>query len=439
MSGRLLALTKNLLTAIVTLAVLIGGLEGVVRGLDLFARERAAVRSGPAAADADRESSIGYLIHPFLGWSVPPREGLDNFLQQNDFFPEGQPSDWAIGNSYFNVFGYRSSISDYRSLREDQHVVGVFGGSVAAQLAVVGGDYLVAELERRYPPLEGRVVVLNLGGGGYKQPQQVNTLVQMAMLGVPFDLILNVDGLNEVVFGAVDGHRHGIHPIFPSYGTYLNVLAFATGSVSNRQIETTAAILAAREKSRRLAALGTTHPVLRRSEVAAAVLGSFILTHQRRSERLEAELQRIDAERDRPLPLAEIPDPCLGAPDACWGVIADLWSNASRLMNALAEGLGARYAHFLQPNQYVPGSKRLSPQEQKVAYQEGVFSHNVPLGYPHLQSRGERLRTDGVAYHDLSGIFEDVGEPLYIDACCHLNAKGYELLAAAIVERLDDP
>ena len=42
----------------------------------------------------------------------------------------------------------------------------------------------------------------------------------------------------------------------------------------------------------------------------------------------------------------------------------------------------------------------------------------------------------GVAYFDLTGIFADNRETLYRNECCHLNGRGNELLAAAMVQRL---
>lgn len=368
---------------------------------------------------------------------MPSRDGLDDFLQRNAFFPDGPPSDWAIRNSSFNVFGYRSAVSDYRNLRLDQYVVGIFGGSVAGQLAVIGGDRLVTDLERRNPTLKGRVVLVNLTGGGYKQPQQINTLVEMIMLGVPFDLIINIDGLNEVAFGGTDAHFHGIHPIFPSYGHLRTTLEFGTGSMSNQKIREAAEILKLRKKVRSLANLGAIHPMLRRSAVARAFLGSLILDRERRIQRLEGEIQSIDREHPRSLPLPVIPDPCLGKPDACWRLIADLWRRASQSMDALSRGLGARYVHFLQPSQYVPGSKHLSSQERAGAFvASGPFGRGVLAGYPYLQRSGASLRARGISFYDLTGVFEEVDDTLYIDDCCHLNVDGYHLLAARIVADL---
>ena len=46
------------------------------------------------------------------------------------------------------------------------------------------------------------------------------------------------------------------------------------------------------------------------------------------------------------------------------------------------------------------------------------------------------LRREGVRFHDLRMIFEDVAEPLYIDNCCHLNDEGYERIARRIAHTI---
>jgi hypothetical protein len=53
-------------------------------------------------------------------------------------------------------------------------------------------------------------------------------------------------------------------------------------------------------------------------------------------------------------------------------------------------------------------------------------------GWPHLAAAGGELAAAGVAFHDLTGLFAERRETLYIDDCCHLNVRGNELLGEAI-------
>ena len=49
-----------------------------------------------------------------------------------------------------------------------------------------------------------------------------------------------------------------------------------------------------------------------------------------------------------------------------------------------------------------------------------------------LRVSGERLAREGVPFRDLSMVFRDDPEPRYVDDCCHLDVRGYEMLAAPV-------
>ena len=90
---------------------------------------------------------------------------------------------------------------------------------------------------------------------------------------------------------------------------------------------------------------------------------------------------------------------------------------------------------FVQPNQYLNGSKPLSPEEKAVAFEPGAASTFGP-SMERVRDAVPELRANGVRIFDLTGIFADVKETLYIDDCCHLNQRGNELLAEAMIDIL---
>jgi hypothetical protein len=67
--------------------------------------------------------------------------------------------------------------------------------------------------------------------------------------------------------------------------------------------------------------------------------------------------------------------------------------------------------------------------ERALAYRpDHAYRAAVEQGYPLLQAEGARLTSLGVDFHDLSRIFAGMTEPLYIDDCCHVNARGNAIL-----------
>ena len=117
--------------------------------------------------------------------------------------------------------------------------------------------------------------------------------------------------------------------------------------------------------------------------------------------------------------------------------IAELWLSHSRTIDKLARAHGIRYVHFLQPNQYVLGSKPMSDAERDVAWNKNhPYRRVVEAGYPLLQAGGRALRDEGVEFHDLTAVFAHTKEPVYIDDCCHISPKANRQLAQAIAQAL---
>jgi hypothetical protein len=106
-------------------------------------------------------------------------------------------------------------------------------------------------------------------------------------------------------------------------------------------------------------------------------------------------------------------------------------------MNFLCRANRIAYVHVLQPNQYVPDSKPLGPQERITAVRdEECYALGAKHGYPELLREGETLRAEGVDFHDLTRLFAAFADPIYIDTCCHYNQQGNDLLAEAVAEAL---
>jgi len=141
-------------------------------------------------------------------------------------------------------------------------------------------------------------------------------------------------------------------------------------------------------------------------------------------------------------------DPTQGA-DAHVRDAVSRWAQASIQTRDLAAGNGARYFHFLQPNQYVQGSKVFTEEERRFADVDAYAGREFPyhpsmrnykraaqLGYPLLIRSGAELAERGVRFVDLTMIFADVRETIYRDACCHYYRSGYEMIAERMAREI---
>jgi hypothetical protein len=308
-----------------------------------------------------------------------------------------------------------------------EFLVGIFGGSVARQFC----DRGAARLAERLGLGDRRVVPLCFAHEGYKQPQQLIVLAYFLSLGQQFDLVLNIDGFNEVALGTYN-HDRGRDVSMPSpihLDPLINLIDRAT--LTPPMVESLAAI--SRYKTR----LNALVPRLRSARTA---FGHFALDRYYEFTRqgYTAELARFAAlpPNSPDASLVQV-TPAVKARDAStlYDDIAAQWAAASLLMHDMLAARAVRYAHVLQPNQYYT-SRAFSPEEARVARSDDTpFKPPVEKGYPLLQRAAAELRQT-VQFIDATGAFDAEPMPVYQDDCCHYTQLGYERLAELIARRL---
>jgi hypothetical protein len=116
---------------------------------------------------------------------------------------------------------------------------------------------------------------------------------------------------------------------------------------------------------------------------------------------------------------------------------ARLWARASLLLADFLRQRGIEYFHFLQPNQYLEGSKPLSAEERAHFYRpEGRYGRYARAGYPRLLQAAAEQGLERIHYFDATGLFSEATETVCEDPCCHLNRHGNRMLAEFIVRRV---
>ena len=370
-------------------------------------------------------------LHPYFGPTHQPGLPFD--------MPEAlrEPGAANATPPATNNFGFTAR-HDYPVARTSQRqvLVGIFGGSVGAWFCEVGAGRLAAALART-PAFQGRdVVPLCFSHEGYKQPQQLLILSYFLSIGQSFDVVVNIDGFNEVAISPVNDAR-GLDISMPSVMHMDPLTALVDqSSMTADKVETLGRIQGYRRRLNAVASRAN------RSWSAAVHL---VLTrlHGVLDRQYRAEVARFDA-----LPAAAGGSlvrvtPRLRARGAAelYQDIARNWAASSLLMQQMLAARGARYVHVLQPNQYFT-TRPFAPGEAAVAIAaDSPFKPGVEQGYPVLEqvvSSGELARA-GVTVVDGVHLFDHERAPVYIDNCCHYTRRGYEILADAIAAALAKP
>jgi len=359
-------------------------------------------------------------LHPYFGPIHRPGIPFD--------VPEALRRSASTPRHQTNNFGFVSPY-DYPVARtsDRQFFVGVFGGSVANWFCEVGAARLLEDL-RRQPFFAAKdLVPICLSHEGYKQPQQALVLTYFLAVGQPLDLVINIDGFNEVALGNLNEQR-GWDLSMPSVmhlDPLINVVNQAT--LTPEKLQTLAAIETDKQRLNRLAGwINATH--LASVDV---VLERYYAAVEQGYHEKQQRFQQLPSSPPENSVVHVTPSVRARRGDEVFSDAAKNWAAASVLMHDTLEARGVAYFHVLQPNQYY-GTRRFSEGEAKVALSDqSLFKPGAEKGYPWLEKELLATQASHPGMHLLNGVhlFDALSEAVYMDNCCHYTLAGNDLLA----------
>ena len=369
-----------------------------------------------AETRAGELSAMG--LSPYFGPTHQPgiRFDIPEALRQGD-----RPLVATNNLGFVSPFDYPFTKRDDR-----QFVVGLFGGSVGLWFCQVGVDRLIADLRRDPFFADREIIPLCASHEGYKQPQQAQVLAYLLSLGQTFDLVINIDGFNEVALGSIND-QHGWDVSMPSFMHIDPLITLVDQStMTPEKLDTLVAIERDKQRLNWLAGwINTTR--LASIDVAAEQYYAIVLGRYR------AALVRFNDLPSNPsrsslIHITPRTRPLEGA--ALFDEIAREWIAGSSLMYDMLAARHVQYVHVLQPNQYYP-TRTFSADEATVALNPGSpFKRGAEMGYPALVRAASAGATDArTAVVDATHLFDREPSPVYIDDCCHYSLKGNVLLA----------
>lgn len=355
-----------------------------------------------------------YVLHPYFGMV---RDSLS--------LPKMLPQDWREQAERFDLFHWHEFI-----VKKQPGTINILltGGSVAEHFGYMGQSFFMDELKSDPRFAEQDIVLWRACSGGYKQPQQliiVNTLLAM---GAEFDAVVNLDGFNDVVLPVAENWPSSINPWYPRRWDML-MAGVLNQDVLNQLGERGYLI------QQRLDWLGWFDQApLNWSPALNLIWHRF---DRKLSQRIAELTYQIESNELKEVQTsAKGPKAPFEKREEGLSLMARFWRDSSLQMHEVCEMHGVRYFHLLQPNQYVDGSKPFSAEEREKFINNFVFAEPATLAYPMLIAKGQEIEAAGVRYFDLTQLFADVEETIYIDDCCHYNMLGQELLAREIARIL---
>lgn len=360
--------------------------------------------------------SIVERLHPYFGYGL-----------KKGFYSRPQ-----LGLKVNNYGLYSRYDYPYVKTNPQQYIIGLFGGSVAHDLAL--NDYINQNFTKKlkqFPELAKKdIILLNFANGGYKQPQQLLILNYLLALGQKFDLVINLDGFNEIALANFNKEQQ-VDISMPSIQHYqpLTELANNNLSVANLQL-----ILEIRRTKKQLS---KTIDRLENCKLAICYTMNFwqfqrLINHyQAKSKEYEQNRKvkgnQVFNDENSIFIVPTVPQKLND--QIAYNQMADLWYNSSLNMSQILQSQEVPFVHILQPNQYQPTQRKFTEEEKKFyVLQDSPFVEMIRKGYPLLMEKANELRKLKVNVFTDVTIMDNIKETVYRDNCCHFNSLGEEVL-----------
>ncbi|MEG4113221.1 MULTISPECIES: hypothetical protein [unclassified Microcoleus] len=361
------------------------------------------------------DESIVERLHPLFGY----------VLKQGAFTNEKLKLK-VNKHGFFSLYEY-----PFVKSNKNQVIIGVFGGSVANNFAV--DEYVTRRLSNKlktYPEFANKeIIVLNFGNGGYKQPQQLLILNYFLALGQELDLVINIDGFNEVALSNLN-NKAQVEIGMPSVQHIQPLTGLANNNLSP---EAMSSIVQINENKKQLKAgidkLQTCQLALCHA-VTSLQVQQLVNNYQQAVVKYDRQVKESNPNTANS-GIVYIPKADFVLQDvAAFDKMASIWYESSIGMNQILSSRKIKYFHVIQPNQYYPTKRAFTAKENEIAIdQNSPYIEGVKKGYPVILSKVDDLQKAGVNVFNAVNILDNTKETVYKDACCHYNSVGDELLA----------
>ena len=386
------------------------------------------VFTGTDTAEKTDAVLVKEVLHPYAGFTVDGKIEDKNCTEQE-------------GQSAYQCFSRIRHPNDFNLPKRQAGVLNValLGGSVA--VATVNGvpkNYYHKKL-KELPEYNGLEVNLHLlAAGGYRQPQPLMLLNYYYTLGAEYDLVISLDGFNELAIAAAEYKNSELHPSYPRSWNH-RVSYRIDPELINLQAEKVANQQAHLKRATRMS-----NPLFRNSPTSNLI---WKLTHQNflvADSQLNQKIANLQSQEEKPRDyLYEKlgPDYEFKDWDSLLTDAAQIWSRSNHLAHGMAEIHGAKFFHFIQPNQYIEGAKpKMNDREKKIAIVPsnagGGYGAWYKRAYPLVKQQQQWMQDQGIVSTDLTFLYKDESRPIFIDNCCHVNRRGSMMIIDKIVDTI---
>ncbi|MEG4203520.1 hypothetical protein QUA20_06270 [Microcoleus sp. Pol7_A1] len=351
--------------------------------------------------------SIVERFHPFLG-----------FIQQPG--PDFRPGFKVNNYGFISPYDY-----PLKKTNKNQFIIGVFGGSVASNYGIFEvQNKILPRYIKQIPAFKDReFVILSFATGGYKQPQQLLILNYFLALGQELDMVVNIDGFNEVALSNLN-NKNQVDLAMPSIQHILPLTNLANNSLSTKAMKATIAI---KENKARInqGLESLQHCSLAACDALTSVYVQNLVNNYKRDV-IKFEKARTKQQKDDSGSVIYInTNKSVLQDSVAFQEMALNWAKSSIFMHKVLSASNVPYFHVLQPNQYYQTKRVFGEAEKQIAFNKDTpYAKAVQIGYPALFKKFLNLEKNNINIVNAVNVFDKTKEAVYVDSCCHYNQTG---------------
>ena len=351
--------------------------------------------------------SIVERFHPFFGFIQNPS-------------PDFRPGFKINNYGFISPYDY-----PFKKFKKNQFVIGIFGGSVASDFSIFQiQNKILPQYLKQVPGLQDKeFVILSFATGGYKQPQQLLILNYFLALGQELDLVVNIDGFNEVALSNLN-NKNQINLAMPSIQHISPLTSLANNSLSVKAMQATIRI---KENKTRIneGLESLQHCSLAACDALTSVYVQNLVNNYRK-DIIAFEKERSKKQKDDEESVIYInKNKSILEDSAAFEQMAWNWAKSSIFMHKILSASNVPYFHVLQPNQYYQTKRVFGEAEKRIAFnKETPYAKAVELGYPAILGKFPNLQKNNINILNGVKVFDKTKDAVYVDSCCHYNKAG---------------
>ena len=351
--------------------------------------------------------SIVERFHPFFGFIQNPS-------------PDFRPGFKINNYGFISPYDY-----PFKKFKKNQFVIGIFGGSVASDFSILQiQNKILPQYLKQVPGLQDKeFVILSFATGGYKQPQQLLILNYFLALGQELDLVINIDGFNEVALSNLN-NKNQINLAMPSIQHISPLTSLANNSLSVKAMQATIRI---KENKTRIneGLESLQHCSLAACDALTSVYVQNLVNNYRK-DIIAFEKERSKKQKDDEESVIYInKNKSILEDSAAFEQMSWNWAKSSIFMHKILSASNVPYFHVLQPNQYYQTKRVFGEAEKRIAFnKETPYAKAVELGYPAILGKFPNLQKNNINILNGVKVFDKTKDAVYVDSCCHYNKAG---------------